>query len=115
MRVWNALAATKVSLIYKATGKLKAMQILLGHTNIKNTVRYLGVNIDDALKLSERTTFDLPLAPRCRQGTNGVRMNERQLSRKRSGNVNDGSVGGCGNYPGRPGLPFSIALSQCSM
>ena len=45
---------TKASLIYKATGKLRAVQILLGHTNIENTVRYLGVGVDDALTLSER-------------------------------------------------------------
>jgi len=42
-------------MIYKATGNLRAVQILLGHTNIENTVRYLGVDIDDALTLSERT------------------------------------------------------------
>lgn len=48
---------TKVSLIYKTTGNLRAIQILLGHTNIENTVRYQGVDIDDALTLSERTHF----------------------------------------------------------
>lgn len=46
---------TKVALIYKATGNLQAIQILLGHANIENTVRYLGVDIDDALVLAERT------------------------------------------------------------
>jgi site-specific recombinase XerC len=46
---------TKVSIIYKATGNLRAVQMLLGYTNIENTVRYLGVDIDDALTLSERT------------------------------------------------------------
>jgi len=51
----HSLRRTKVSLIYKATGNLRAVQILLGHTNIENTVRYLGVDIDDALTLSERT------------------------------------------------------------
>jgi len=51
----HSLRRTKVSLIYKATGNLRAVQILLGHTNIENTVRYLGVDIDDALILSERT------------------------------------------------------------
>lgn len=51
----HSLRRTKASLIYKATGNLRAVQILLGHTNIENTVRYLGVDIDDALVLSERT------------------------------------------------------------
>jgi integrase len=51
----HSLRRTKVSLAYKATGNLRAVQILLGHTNIENMVRYLGVDIDDALTLSERT------------------------------------------------------------
>lgn len=51
----HSLRRTKASLIYKATGNLRAVQILLGLTNIENTVRYLGVDIDDALTLSERT------------------------------------------------------------
>lgn len=50
-----SLRRTKASLIYKVTGNLRAVQILLGHTNIENTVRYLGVDIDNALTLSERT------------------------------------------------------------
>jgi site-specific recombinase XerC len=45
----HSLRRTKASLIYKASGNLRALQILLGHTNIENTVRYLGVDIDDAL------------------------------------------------------------------
>ncbi len=51
----HSMRRTKVSLIYKATGNLRAVQILLGHASIENTVRYLGVDIDDALTLSERT------------------------------------------------------------
>jgi len=51
----HSMRRTKAALIYKATGTLRAVQILLGHTNIENTVRYLGVDIDDALTLSERT------------------------------------------------------------
>ena len=45
----------RFTLIYKATGNLRAVQMLLGHTNIENIVRYLGVDIDDALALAERT------------------------------------------------------------
>lgn len=51
----HSLRRTKASLIYKATGNLRAIQILLGHTKIENTVRYLGVDIDDALTLAETT------------------------------------------------------------
>jgi integrase len=51
----HSMRRTKASMIYKATGNLRAVQILVGHTNIENTVRYLGVDIDDALTLSERT------------------------------------------------------------
>lgn len=53
-RIRHTLAAAEASLIYKATGNLRAVQILLDHTNIDNTVRYLAVDIGDALTLSER-------------------------------------------------------------
>ena len=46
---------TKVSIIYKRTGNLRAVEILLGHTKIESTVRYLGVDIEDALLLAEGT------------------------------------------------------------
>lgn len=51
----HSLRRTKAAMIYKATGNLRAIQILLGHTKIENTVRYLGVDIEDALSLAERT------------------------------------------------------------
>ncbi|WP_265562428.1 tyrosine-type recombinase/integrase [Sphingomicrobium arenosum] len=51
----HSLRRTKASIIYKATGNLRAIQILLGHSKIENTVRYLGVDIEDALTLSEKT------------------------------------------------------------
>ena len=51
----HSLRRTKASLIYKATGNLRAVQILLGHSKIENTIRYLGVDIEDALTLAERT------------------------------------------------------------
>lgn len=44
---------TKVAQIYKNTGNLWAVQLFLGHTKIDSTVRYLGVDLDDALTLSE--------------------------------------------------------------
>lgn len=50
----HSMRRTKASLIYEATGNLRAVQILLGHTNIENTVRYFGVDVDDALTQSER-------------------------------------------------------------
>jgi len=51
----HSLRRTKASMIYKATGNLRAIQILLGHSKIENTVRYLGVDVEDALLLAERT------------------------------------------------------------
>ena len=51
----HSLRRTKAAMIYRATGNLIAIQILLGHTKIENTVRYLGVDIEDALILAERT------------------------------------------------------------
>jgi len=49
----HSLRRTKASIIYKASGNLRAVQILLGHAKIENTVRYLGVDVEDALTLSE--------------------------------------------------------------
>ncbi|MBX7501670.1 tyrosine-type recombinase/integrase [Qipengyuania sp. YG27] len=51
----HSMRRTKAPMIYKATGNLRAIQILLGHSKIENTVRYLGVDIEDALLLAERT------------------------------------------------------------
>lgn len=51
----HSLRRTKASIIYKATGNLRAVQILLGHTKIESTVRYLGVDVEDALALAEST------------------------------------------------------------
>ena len=51
----HSLRRTKAAIIYKATGNLRAVQILLGHTKIENTVRYLGVDVEDALTLAEGT------------------------------------------------------------
>jgi integrase len=51
----HSLRRTKASIIYKATGNLRAVQLLLGHTKIESTVRYLGVDVEDALHLAEST------------------------------------------------------------
>ena len=49
----HSMRRTKVSLLYKKTGNLRACQLLLGHSKLESTVRYLGVEVDDALELSE--------------------------------------------------------------
>ncbi len=51
----HSLRRTKAAMIYRATGNIRAIQILLGHSKIENTVRYLGVDVEDALLLAERT------------------------------------------------------------
>lgn len=51
----HSLRRTKAATIDRATGNIRAIQILLGRTKIENTVRYLGVDINDALLLAERT------------------------------------------------------------
>jgi integrase len=48
----HSLRRTKVALIYKRTGNLRACQLLLGHRKVESTVRYLGIEVDDALALS---------------------------------------------------------------
>ena len=51
----HSLRRTKATLIYKRTKNLRAVQFLLGHTRIESTVRYLGVEVDDALEMAEQT------------------------------------------------------------
>ena len=50
----HSMRRTKATLIYRRTGNLRAVQLLLGHTRIESTVRYLGVVIDDALAIAEK-------------------------------------------------------------
>ncbi len=50
----HSLRRTKAALIYKKTGNLRAVQLLLGHTKLESTVRYLGIEVDDALCISEQ-------------------------------------------------------------
>jgi len=50
----HSMRRTKATLIYRRTGNLRAVQLLLGHTKIESTARYLGVEIDDALDIAEK-------------------------------------------------------------
>lgn len=50
----HSLRRTKATLIYRRTGNLRAVQLLLGHTKIESTVRYLGIEVDDALATAEQ-------------------------------------------------------------
>jgi integrase len=50
----HSLRRTKATLIYKKTGNLRAVQLLLGHTKVESTVRYLGIEVDDALAVAEQ-------------------------------------------------------------
>ena len=49
-----SLRRTKAVLIYRRTGNLRAVQILLGHSKIESTVRYLGIEVDDAIEIAEK-------------------------------------------------------------
>lgn len=51
----HTLRRTKATLIYRRTKNLRAVQLLLGHTKLESTIRYLGIEIDDALEISEQT------------------------------------------------------------
>ena len=48
-----SMRRTKAALIYRKTGNLRAVQLLLGHTRMRSTVRYLGVQLEDALAIAE--------------------------------------------------------------
>jgi integrase len=51
----HSLRRTKASLIYKKTKNIRVVQLLLGHKKLESTVRYLGIDVDDALEISEHT------------------------------------------------------------
>jgi site-specific recombinase XerC len=54
----HSLRRTNASIVHKATGDLRAVQTLLRHTTTESTVRYLGVDVEDALALSEAPKYD---------------------------------------------------------
>lgn len=51
----HSIRRTKATLIYRKTKNLRAVQLLLGHTKLESTVRYLGIEVDDALEIAEQT------------------------------------------------------------
>lgn len=51
----HSLRRTKATLIYRRTRNLRAVQLLLGHTKLESTVRYLGIEVDDALEIAKQT------------------------------------------------------------
>ena len=55
LRLVTARNSVAVTLIYKRTKNLRAVQLLLGHAKLESTVRYLGIEVDDALEISEQT------------------------------------------------------------
>ncbi len=50
----HSLRRTKAALIYRRTGNIRVVQLLLGHTKLESTVRYLGIEVDDALAIAEQ-------------------------------------------------------------
>jgi integrase len=50
----HSLRRTKAVLIYRRTGNLRAVQLLLGHSKIESTVRYLGIEVNDAIEIAEK-------------------------------------------------------------
>ena len=50
----HSMRRTKAAQIYRKTGNLRAVQLLLGHTKLESTVRYLGIEVDDALNIAEQ-------------------------------------------------------------
>ena len=51
----HSIRRTKASLVYRRTRSLRAVQLLLGHTKLESTVRYLGIEVEDSLEMAEQT------------------------------------------------------------
>ena len=55
----HSMRRTKPTLIYRRTKNLRAVQLLLGHSKLESTVRYFGIDVDDALEIAEQTEVSL--------------------------------------------------------
>jgi site-specific recombinase XerC len=51
----HSIRRTEATLIYRRTENLRAVQLLVGHTKLESTIRYLGIEVNDALKMAEQT------------------------------------------------------------
>ena len=64
----HSLRRTKVAQLYRNTGNLRAVQLLLGHSKIESTIRYLGVELEDALSISDRCISCAYICPKYQNG-----------------------------------------------
>jgi hypothetical protein len=81
----HSLRRTKATLIYRRTGNLRAVQLLLGHTKIESTVRYLGLEVDDALSIAEEVDLGWTLGGASSFRPNGPpRAHTAELSMRRT-------------------------------
>ena len=62
----HSMRRTKAAQIYRKTGNLRAVQLLLGHTKLESTVRYLGIEVDDALNIAEQIELNPRPPASCR-------------------------------------------------
>lgn len=103
---------TKATLIYKRTKNLRAVQLLLGHSKLESTVRYLGIEVDEALEIRNKPRSDLCSRCRCRQSDASIPMTMSAL-------LGPGSAIGAGpdrelsasSLPFRSGSPQDSELS----
>jgi hypothetical protein len=84
----HSMRRTKAAQIYKKTGNLTAVQLMLGHTKLESTVRYLGIEVDDALAISEQVELrteikhrgPAPAGPRCTAIGSSSGIHQRPVS-----------------------------------
>jgi site-specific recombinase XerD len=68
----HSMRRTKASLIYRRTKNLRAVQLLLGHSKLESTVRYLGIEVNDALEMAEQTEVLMQMTPNSGRSTRSL-------------------------------------------
>ena len=76
----HSLRRTKVAMLYKKTGNLRACQLLLGHRKLESTVRYLSIKVDNALELSQQLTYEGTRCPPAGKRTSPLSLTGGKLS-----------------------------------